>query len=218
MYRRYRTASKNSPAILARPKIAAIVLAAGQSRRAGEQNKLLAKLGDAPMISHVVRTAVDSDAYQVIVVIGHEAELMQKVLSAYRIEIVFNPDYISGIASSLRVGIKAVAAEMDGALILLGDMPLVSTAQINQLIAEFDPARKRDIVAPFKDGKRGNPVLWSTYYFQALKTLTGDTGGRDLMIENIANVREAPVTDDAVFTDFDTPDSLRRLDGLIKTR
>jgi len=64
---------------------------------------------------------------------------------------------------------------------------------------------------PCKDGRRGNPVLWSTRYFPALKALTGDTGGRGLIIENIANVRDVPVIDDAVFTDFDTTDSLSHL-------
>jgi len=123
MHRRYRKASKSKQATPTRPKIAAIVLAAGQSRRAGEQNKLLAEFGDAPMISHVVRSAVDSDACQVIVVTGHEAGLVQKTLENYRAEIVFNPEYDSGMASSLRIGIQAVSGEMDGALILLGDMP-----------------------------------------------------------------------------------------------
>ncbi len=218
MHSRYRKASKNSQATLTRPKIAAIVLAAGQSRRAGGQNKLLAELGDAPMINHVVRSAVESDACQVIVVTGHEAELVQKSLENYRAEIVFNPDYVSGMASSLRIGIQAVAREMDGALILLGDMPLVGNAQINQLITEFDPATERDIVVPYKDGRRGNPVLWSARYFPVLKALTGDTGGRGLIIENIANVRDVPVIDDAVFTDFDTTDSLSYLHGLKESR
>jgi len=95
-----------------------------------------------------------------------------------------------------------------GALILLGDMPLVGSAQINQLIAEFDPASQRDIVAPYRNGRRGNPVLWSKRYFPALEALTGDTGGRGPIVKNIANVRDVPVLDDAVFTDFDTPDSL----------
>ncbi len=217
MHRRYRKASKNGQSALTRPKIAAIVLAAGQSRRTGEKNKLLVELGDAPMISHVVRSAVDSDAYQVIVVTGHEAELVQKTLENYRAEIVFNPDYVSGMASSLRIGVQAVAEEMEGALILLGDMPLVSSTQINQLITEFDPTTERDIIVPCKDGRRGNPVLWSARYFQALKTLTGDTGGRGLIIENVANVRDVPVIDDALFTDFDTPDSLSYLHRLMES-
>ena len=106
--------------------------------------------------------------------------MVQNALQNYRAEIVFNPDYVSGMASSLRIGIQAVAGEMDGALILLGDMPLVSSAQINQLITEFVPATERDIVVPCKDGRRGNPVLWSTRYFPALKMLTGDTGGRGI--------------------------------------
>ncbi|MCP4331897.1 MAG: NTP transferase domain-containing protein [Gammaproteobacteria bacterium] len=124
MHRRYRKASKNSQATPTGPKIAAIALPAGQSRRAGEQNKLLVELGEAPMISHMVRSAVDSDAYQVIVVTGHEAELVQETLGNYQAEIVFNADYVSGMGSSLRIGIQAVAGKMDGALILLGDMPL----------------------------------------------------------------------------------------------
>ncbi len=201
-----------------RAKVAAIVLAAGQSRRAGERNKLLIMIDDAPMIEHVIRSAVGSSAHQVIVVTGHEAGSMQKVLANYRAQIVFNPDYLSGMASTLRVGIEAVGREMDGALIMLGDMPLISTAQVDQLIAEFDPATERDIVVPYKNGQRGNPVLWSTRYFPALKALSGDTGGRGLMSENIAKVLDVPVTDDAVFTDFDTLDSLRYLNGSMKTR
>ncbi|MCP4978883.1 MAG: nucleotidyltransferase family protein [Gammaproteobacteria bacterium] len=199
-------------------KVAAIVLAAGQSRRMGEQNKLLTVIGDKPMIGHVVRATLDSDVHQVIVVTGHEAELVQKALGKCRAEIVFNPDYVSGMASSLRIGIKAVAEDTDGALILLGDMPLVTGKQINQLIAEFDPVAEHDIVAPCRNGRRGNPVLWSRHYFPALEALTGDTGGRGLLIKNIANVREVSVIDDAVFTDFDTPDSLQHLHGLMKTR
>ncbi len=200
-----------------RAKVATVILAVGQSRRPGEQNKLLTVIGDTPMIGHMVRSAIDSGAGQVIVVTGHEAGPMQKVLANYRAEIVFNPDYVSGMASSLRMGIEAVAPEIDGALILLGDMPLVSSAQINQLIAEFNPATERDIVAPFKDGRRGNPILWSTRHFPALKALSGDIGGRGLMIENSANVRDVPVIDNAVFTDFDTPDSLRYLHGLMES-
>ncbi len=217
MHRKSRKASKNSQATPTGPRVAAIVLAAGQSRRAGERNKLLAELGDASMIGHVVRSAVDSDACQVIVVTGHEAVVVQKALENYRAEIVHNPEYVSGMAGSLRIGIQAVCGEMDGALILLGDMPLVGSAQINQLITEFDPAMEQDIVVPCKDGRRGNPVLWSARYFPALKALTGDTGGRGLLIEYSAKVRAVSVIDDAAFTDFDTADSLAYLDGLMES-
>jgi len=213
MGRRHAKVSKYLQTALTPPKVTAVILAAGQSRRMGETNKLLAPIGEAAMISHVVRAAVDSDAQQVLVVTGHEAELVQKTLLTYKAEIVFNPDYKSGIASSLRIGIESVADETEGALILLGDMPLIGTEQINELIAEFNPAMERDIIVPFKNGQRGNPVLWSRRYFPSLKALTGDTGGRTLMIENIGNVWDVPVTDDAVFTDFDTPDSLNGLMG-----
>jgi molybdenum cofactor cytidylyltransferase len=212
IHRRRQKISKYLRPTLTPTKVAAVILAAGLSRRMGAQNKLLAAVGEVPMISQVVRAAVESNVQQVVVVTGHEAELVQKALLDYRAEIVFNPDYESGIASSIRTGIENVAEEMDGALILLGDMPRISDEQINELIAEFNPAMERDIVVPFKDGQRGNPVLWSSRYFASLKKLTGDTGGKGLMLENIGNVWDVPVTDDAVFADYDTPDSLQHLD------
>ncbi len=214
LHRRQKKALKYLQPALAPPKVAAVILAAGQSRRMGEQNKLLATVAEAPMVSHVLRAAVDSEVEQVVVVTGHEAELVQQALLADEAEIVFNTDYMSGLASSLRTGIGALAEEMDGVVILLGDMPLISAGQINELIAEFNPAMERDIVVPFRDGQRGNPVIWSRRYFPALKALTGDTGGRSLIEQNIGNIWDVPMTDDAVFTDFDTPDSLRYLQRL----
>jgi len=218
MHRRRQKVSKYLQTIITPPRVAAVILAAGRSRRMGEQNKLLAPVGEVSMIGHVVKAAVDSNVQQVIVVTGHEAELVKQALLDYTADIVFNADYISGIASSLRIGLEGVAEDMDGALILLGDMPLISAEQINELIAEFDPAMERDIVVPFKDGQRGNPVLWSLRYFPVLKALTGDTGGRALMTENIGNVWDVPVTDNAVFADFDTPDSLQNLNRLMPTK
>jgi molybdenum cofactor cytidylyltransferase len=218
MHRRRQKVSKYLQTTLTPPRVAAVILAAGRSRRMGEQNKLLTTVGEVPMIGHVVKAAVDSNVQQVVVVTGHEAELVKQALLDYKADIVFNADYISGIASSLRIGLEGVAEDTEGALILLGDMPLISVEQINELIAEFNPAMERDIVVPFKDGQRGNPVLWSMRYFPALKALTGDTGGRALMIENIGNVWDVPVVDDAVFADFDTPDSLENLNRLIPAK
>ena len=197
------------------PKVAAVILAAGRSQRMGEHNKLLTTVGDLPMVSHVVGAALDSNVQQVVVVTGYEAEQVKQAPLLDRTEIVFNADFASGMASSLRSGLDSVVQDMEGALILLGDMPLISAAQINELIVEFNPAMERDIVVPFKDGKRGNPVLWSKRYFPALRALTGDTGGRVLMQENTGNIWDLPMLDDAIFVDFDTPDSLTHLPGLM---
>jgi len=194
------------------PRIAAVILAAGRSSRMGEQNKLLAAVGEAPMVAHVAEVALVSDAEQVIVVTGHEAEQVQQALAAIKVGTVFNPDYASGMASSLRRGLEAVSQDMDGAMILLGDMPFVGAREINELIAEFNPHMERDIVAPFRKGRRGNPVLWARRYFPAMMALSGDTGARGLLKEHAANVWDVPVSSDAVFADFDTPEALASIE------
>lgn len=194
------------------PRIAAVILAAGRSSRMGEQNKLLATVGEAPMVTHVAAAAQASDAEQVIVVTDHEAERVQQALAALEVGNVYNPDYATGMASSLRCGLDAVSHEMDGVIILLGDMPFVTARQINELIDEFNPNMERDIVAPFRDGRRGNRVLWARRYFPAMKALTGDTGARGLLKEQAANVWDVLVSCDAVFKDFDTPEALASID------
>lgn len=190
------------------PAVAAVILAAGCSRRMGKQNKLLLEVEGVSMVEQIVATAQASDVEQVIVVTGHEAERIEQLLGNTDATLVQNPDYATGMASSLRTGLNAVADGIDGALILLADMPYVSSEQINELIAEFNPLIERDIVAPFKDGRRGNPVLWASRYFDEIKTLTGDIGARSLLQEYAANIWDVPVNSDEVFIDFDTPEDL----------
>ena len=198
------------------PRIAAIVLAAGRSQRMGERNKMLLPIAGKPMLSHVVAAAENAQFEQIIVVTGHQAATVQagllQALPETTADFVQNSAFASGMASSLRVGVSQVDSAMDGAMILLGDMPLVSAAQIDQLIAEFDPSMDRDIVAPFHDGRRGNPVLWAKRYFTALQSLQGDTGARVLLDQYAGNLWDVPVQDLAPYTDVDTPEALIALE------
>ncbi len=194
------------------PTVAAIVLAAGRSQRMGSRNKLLAEVRGLPMVACVVDAALAAKVKSVVVVTGSRAQEVQQALSARSVVFCHNPDYKSGIASSLQCGLAAIDGQVDGAVILLGDMPLISAEQIDALIAEFDPNQERDIVAPVKDGKRGNPVLWSAHYFAAIQALSGDSGARSLLEEYAAQVWEVPSSDDAIFTDIDTLDELNQLD------
>jgi len=204
--RRHRKAAK--PKHQPRLKIAALILAAGQSRRMGEQNKLLAQIKGVPMVVRVANAALAADVDSVTVVTGYQAQALESVLSGRRLKFVHNPDYESGIASSVKCGVASLPEDVDGVLILLGDMPLVTKNQLNELIAEFDPTLERDIVMPIKDGRRGNPVLWSKNYFPAMQSLSGDVGAKTIINENAANVWEVPISDESIFTDIDTPDAL----------
>jgi len=186
----------------------AVVLAAGQSRRMGKTNKLLAELGGKPLVRHVVEAAAESRVCGITVVTGHQAELVADILSGSDINIVHNPDFASGLASSLRMGITNLPDDCTGVLILLGDMPRVTGAMIDSMLKIFDHAPQAAIIQATDQGKRGNPVLWSSSYFEALTHIAGDVGARHLIGQNIDRVVEIELGR-AASLDIDTPETLR---------
>jgi molybdenum cofactor cytidylyltransferase len=189
-------------------RIAAIVLAAGRSTRMGAVNKLIAEIGGKPLVRIAVEQALASRASEVIVVTGHERERVEAALNGLPVKLVQNLDYADGLGTSLKAGIAAVPDDADGAIICLGDMPQVSSALIDKLIAAFDPERGALVVVPSIDGRRGNPVVWSRRFFHDLTAIAGDIGARHLIGAYAEVVVEVPVADDAALTDVDTPESL----------
>jgi molybdenum cofactor cytidylyltransferase len=198
----------------AAPRIAALVLAGGLSRRMAPDNKLLARLPDGgTLLAQTVKHAIASGARPVIVVTGHQDAAIRAALAGQPVRFVHAADYAEGIAATLRAGIAALSETIGGALICLGDMPLVDPATLRAIIAAFDPAEGREIVIPGFDGQRGNPVLWGRRFFPELLGLTGDAGARRLLHLHMEAVVELPVNTDAVLRDFDTPEALAALRG-----
>jgi molybdenum cofactor cytidylyltransferase len=193
------------------PRVAALVLAAGQSRRMGAANKLLAEVGGVPMVVRAVDAALASRARPVVVVLGHEAARVRAALGDRPVTVATNPDYAEGISSSIRHGLAALPHEVDGAVICLGDMPLVSAAVIDRLIAAFNPLESRAICLPTWRGKRGNPVLWARQFFREMGEIAGDVGARHLIGAWPEVVAEVAMQDDAVLVDVDTPEALAAL-------
>ncbi|MGH6719899.1 MAG: NTP transferase domain-containing protein, partial [Alphaproteobacteria bacterium] len=196
------------PAAAGRPKVAAVVLAAGQSRRMGPVNKLLADLDGKPMVAHVVDAALASAARPVVVVTGHQEDAVRRALAGRAVTFVANPDHAGGLSTSLIHGIDALPADVTAAVVCLGDMPWIGAALIDRLIAAYDPTKRRAIVVPSHHGKRGNPVLWDRRFFPAMKRLAGDVGARHLIGEHEDQVAEIDSTGDAVLADIDTPQAL----------
>ncbi len=189
----------------AAPRIAAIVLAAGRSTRMGPQNKLLADPGGKPMVRHVVEAALASATAPVLVVTGHMASEVSAALQDTDTTPVHNPDYATGLASSLKAGIRALPVECDGALIMLGDMPRIAPEHITALLDAFAPDA---IVVPVHQGRPGNPVLWPARYFPELLQLHGDAGAKRLIDMHAAQVRTVDLGAEAIFLDIDTPQAL----------
>jgi molybdenum cofactor cytidylyltransferase len=188
--------------------VAAVILAAGRSTRMGGPNKLLAELAGKPLVRTVTEQALASGASGVIVVTGHQAAEVEKALAGLKVKFVRNPDFAAGLASSVKTGIAAVPANADGAVVCLGDMPLIDSRLIDRLIEAFAPDRGDLIAVPVSDGRRGNPVLWSRRFFTELMTLDGDIGARHLIARHAEAVAEVPVEGHGAFLDIDTPEAL----------
>jgi molybdenum cofactor cytidylyltransferase len=188
--------------------VAAVVLAAGRSSRMGGPNKLLELLHGKPLVRMVTEQAIASHAKPVIVVTGHQQERVRAALDGLDVTFVANPDFADGIASSVKAGIRAVPSEADGALVLLGDMPLVDAGLIDRLIEALSPDKGALIAVPAAEGRRGNPVLWSRRFFDELMMLEGDVGARHMIQRHAEAVAEVEVDGQSAFLDIDTPEAL----------
>jgi molybdenum cofactor cytidylyltransferase len=193
---------------MGKPSIAAIVLAAGKSRRMGGINKLTAKVAGKPMLRHAVDAALASECDPVIVVTGHERDRVVGLLGDQPVQTVDNPNYADGLSTSVRAGAAALPAEIDGFIVLLGDMPGIDAAVINRLIAAFNPVEGRGIIVPTVRGKRGNPVLWDRRFAGDMAGLTGDAGAKHLIGEYDELVAEVAFEEETVLHDLDTPEAL----------
>ena len=87
--------------------------------------------------------------------------------------------------------VPSLPPDIDGVMVLLADMPFIGPSHLNELIAEFNPQTERDIVAPIREGRLGNPVIWSRRYLPAMMTLTGDRGARPLL-QDLAHLARVP--------------------------
>jgi molybdenum cofactor cytidylyltransferase len=191
--------------------VAGLVLAAGRSTRMGGPNKLLEEINGKPLVRHVVEHVLASRARPVVVVTGHQKEGVERALAGLPVTFVHNPNFADGLSTSLKTGIGAVPPDADGAVVGLGDMPQVSAALIDKLIAAFDPERGALVAIPTIMGKRGNPVLWSRRFFPDLLSVEGDVGARHLIGGYGEAVVEVPLDDAAALTDVDTPEALTAL-------
>jgi len=186
-------------------RIDAVVLAAGLSSRAGSLNKLLLPVAGKPLAAHATDVALASRARYVHVVTGHQAETLTAALDDRPLKFVHNPAYPTGMSSSIATGIRSLADDSEGVIICLADMPLVASNHLDLLIENYDPGR---ICAPFYRGRRGNPVLFGSTFFEDLLQLTGDTGARQLL-DGLANsITQVDVDDDGIFYNVNRPADL----------
>lgn len=192
-------------------KIAAVILAAGQSSRMG-RNKLLLDWHGKPILSHVLDQVAKVSFAEMVLVTGHQADKIKAAIGKRPdLTIIEAPEYMAGMAASLKAGIKALSTSSDAALFILGDMPQISSQLLKSLIDAYKPSEGATIVLPVADGKRGNPVLFDQQFFTEILQLEGDIGARHIIADHAQSVAEVPGVAQEIFSDVDTSEAYQKL-------
>ena len=189
--------------------IAAVILAAGASKRFGQSKQLLDWQGK-PLVSHVADVALDAGLDPVIVVLGHRPEETYYALGERPVQKLINWHWEEGMSTSVRTGLAAVPPHAQGALFMQCDQPLVGADLLLALVDTFQRSEGK-IVHPVHDGRRGTPVLFPRRFFPELAAVTGDQGGRDVIGRHAAETTTLTVDDPVVLTDVDTPSDYAEL-------
>ncbi|MEO0592949.1 MAG: molybdopterin-binding/glycosyltransferase family 2 protein [Myxococcota bacterium] len=193
-------------------RVGGVLLAAGLSRRMGATNKLLAEIDGVPLVRRATQVLKKSRLNPVTVVLGHDAERIKASLMGIDVEFVSNPDFADGMGTSIRAGIEVLARqEVDAAIVALADMPWIRPEHVDALIDAFDPEGESTVCMPVYGRKRGNPVLWSAAHFDALRSLSGDVGGRAVLDRVSPSICYVEIDEAAIHADVDTPQALAEL-------
>lgn len=165
--------------------------------------KPLVRVGGAAMLTRVLSTLRASCVNDVVLVLGHSAELIQEAIPLQGVKVVINDAWRSGMASSIRTGLSKLSADAEAALIVLADQPFLQAQTIDLLIDEFRNKRPQ-IIVPLYNGMRGNPVLLNRSIFPEVESLAGDVGFRVLFGLHAGGILQIPVDDAGVLIDLDT--------------
>ncbi|WP_312643083.1 nucleotidyltransferase family protein [Hydrogenoanaerobacterium sp.] len=182
-------------------QLCAIVLAAGLSSRMGE-NKLLMDYKGRPMSEYILQNLKHNSMWLNEVLVVGRLQQTKELAERYGFNYVHNSQPERGMGHSLALGVQA-AAQCDGFLLALSDMPDLKTGTIHTLCQSFnqDPLR---ITVPVYGGRRGNPVLFPASYREQLSALDGDKGGRDLIRREQQNLARVQIYDAGILRDIDT--------------
>ena len=182
--------------------ISAILLAAGQSKRMKGENKLTKKIQDIPLIKHSVENILASSVDELIIVLGYQKEIVEKIISKNeKIKFVFNNDFKSGMASSIKVGLNHISNTSEAFFICLGDMPMIKPDIYNQLIKSRN---QKDILIPTYNGQQGNPVLFNKSMKEKIFNITGDVGAKKILELNKNKILNLEINDQGVVRGFNT--------------
>ena len=185
--------------------ISAILLAAGQSKRMNGENKLTKKIQDIPLIKLSVKNILTSSTNELIIVLGYQKEIVEKLIDKNeKIKFVFNKDFESGMASSIKTGLNNLSEKTEAFFICLGDMPMINQDVYNQLIRSRN---NKEIIVPTYKGQQGNPILFSKSMKSIIISIEGDIGAKKILEQNKDKILKVKIDDINITKDFNTKDN-----------
>ncbi len=205
-----KSANNKNMAEKSEAQVAVILLAAGSSSRLGRPKQLLPYKGKT-LLRHSMVQALASSAKQIIVVLGDNADILQKEITGFNIHPVMNEQWQEGMASSIRAGMNALTEmnpSVEGAILVVCDQPLMTADLLNTLIAVYRNSGKR-IVACSYDDTFGPPVFFHHSFFPELFQLKGDVGARSIIRSHTENVEAVPFPEGSL--DIDTEEDYERI-------
>lgn len=198
---------------------AGVLLAAGASKRMGRPKQLLPVQGE-PMLSVVLREVLSSDLERVVLVLGHRAAEIQSAMGRSlqhpKLSVIENPEYFTGISSSIRAGLRVVRDGFDHVMFLLADMPFLDAGLINKLL--YGCLRSKcPLGAIAISGRRSHPVMFGRELYEELDDLRGDAGARDLFRKHEDRVCLVPCREGFDGRDIDTPEEYAEIEKCGRT-
>tara|TARA_B100000029_G_scaffold252512_1_gene249423 strand:+ start:2326 stop:2907 length:582 start_codon:yes stop_codon:yes gene_type:complete len=181
--------------------ISSILLAAGQSKRMLGENKLTKNIKGTPLIEYSLNNILKSSVNEIIIVLGYQSKIIEKLINKNnKIKLVFNPNFESGMASSIKKGIKNLSKKTDSFFISLGDMPSIKHATYDHLIKSN---KNKKIAVPVFKGQAGHPVLFPKSFVNKLLSIEGDYGAKKIIEINKKEVFSLEVNDPGIIKDLD---------------
>jgi len=199
--------------------ISSILLAAGQSLRMKDENKLIKEINGIPLIKYATKNILASAVDEIIIVTGYENKKIESIIGSHKkIKFVYNKDFKNGISSSIKTGLHSISKKTEAFFICLGDMPNINQNIYNKLIKsrynynkKLKLEHKKEIIIPTHEGKEGNPILFSKFMKDEIMLVEGDWGAKKVIELNKNKILNVPFNNNGITLDFDTQENFNSL-------
>ena len=183
--------------------IKAILLAAGQSKRLKDENKLIKKFKNKPLINHVLNSLLKSKVNKIIIVLGYENKKLRKIIKKNNKNIfVMNKKFKSGISTSIKSGLRKISKNDEGFMVVQSDMPFIKSSDINKVYNSIKKGKSLVHVLKFRN-KVGNPIGFDISVINKFKKIKGDVGAKFMVKRLKKNTNFIKVSSNRIFKDFD---------------